>query len=169
MSLPGPHKTCPKCQTPAALQDVLCAYCGHAYRTQFDPPPDQTQMVPDPPPARPPQAPPAAPYPPAYPPYAPYGQQPRYQVLPADAIQVAPGSHSVALAVLLAALVGGWAGMLVNRQYAKGITWLVGGVGFAVLTGCWAFLFLYPVGIIDSALIAQRLNRGEAVRPWQFF
>lgn len=39
----APFKVCPRCQTPAALDAAICGKCGRQYRTQFVPPPDQTQ------------------------------------------------------------------------------------------------------------------------------
>ena len=65
------------------------------------------------------------------------------------------------IAALLGCLIGGWAGAIYNEQPLKGVVCLVCGMVFAAITGCAALLVIYPVGIIDSVLIAQRINRGE--------
>ena len=41
-----PQKACPACKLPAPIYAAVCEDCGHAYRTQFMPPPDQTQVLP---------------------------------------------------------------------------------------------------------------------------
>ena len=40
------QKTCPSCQQTARIYATECENCGHVFRTQFLPPPDQTQMLP---------------------------------------------------------------------------------------------------------------------------
>ena len=85
-------------------------------------------------------------------------------------IQCYPGTHSVTAAVLLALFFGGWAGMIVNRQIAKGLLFgLLGGMAVSVLTCGWGLIIWYPLTVIDAIVIACRLNRGEPVREWQFF
>ena len=39
-----PYKVCPQCNIPAALDARTCTHCGRAYRTQFAPPAQQTQV-----------------------------------------------------------------------------------------------------------------------------
>lgn len=40
----GPtHKQCPACGQPVLLDAGICPRCGHQFRTQFTPPPNQTQ------------------------------------------------------------------------------------------------------------------------------
>jgi hypothetical protein len=156
------YKACPKCRTAAHLAAAHCQNCGHVYRTQFTQPPDQTQLHQVPPPP-----------PPQYQP--PQYQQPQYQYSAptGDLIQVSPGMHPVAVAIVLAVFVGWWAGALVNRQYGKAAA--VGGAallcGLLVTVGIGLVLLpaLYIAGIIDVVQIAQRLNRGEPVKQWQFF
>lgn len=137
------------------------------------PEPTITAVSPYPPPA------PGYPYPPA-----PYQPGPGLPVYPAPPgwIQVAPGTHSVTAAVVLAIFLTG-GGQLVNRQTAKGLTILGGalGLGFIGFIGTTVTLgFLAPLfafvglcywipSLIDAIQIANRLNRGEAVRPWQCF
>jgi hypothetical protein len=85
-------------------------------------------------------------------------------------IQVYPGSHPVVLVIVLSVLFGGWAGMCVNRQVAKGLIFgLLGGIVFSVVTCGWGAIIWWPLTLIDAILIANRLNRGEPVREWQFF
>ncbi|HVT13545.1 MAG TPA: NINE protein [Fimbriimonadaceae bacterium] len=43
MSAPGAYKVCPQCQTATELHAQACPRCGHPFRTQFAPPPNQTQ------------------------------------------------------------------------------------------------------------------------------
>ena len=40
---PGSFKLCPKCKLQAPLDAPVCVQCGHHFRTQFNPPPNQTQ------------------------------------------------------------------------------------------------------------------------------
>jgi hypothetical protein len=56
-----------------------------------------------------------------------------------------------------------------NRQYIKGIVFLVGALILGVLTGCIACFITFPVAAIDAYSIAQRINRGQPVRQWDFF
>lgn len=85
-------------------------------------------------------------------------------------IQVPAGSHSVALVAVLSILFGGWVGMLVNRQYVKGIVTLVGfGMIPAAVTCGLSAIVWYPLSVIDAILVANRLNRGEAISEWQCF
>lgn len=97
-------------------------------------------------------------------------------------IQVAPGTHSVAAAMILAIFLTG-GGQLVNRQTAKGLLILGGalGLGLIAFIGTTVTLgFLGPLfwfvgfcywlpSLIDAIQIANRLQRGEPVRPWQCF
>lgn len=139
-------KTCPNCGIASHLDALFCQKCGHHYSTPFQP--GQTQQIP-----------------PGY--AGGYQQQPGYQP---PFIQVIPGSHPVVAVVLLSIFIGGWAGALVNKQTAKGLlVWLLGGVLFTLATCGYGFLIVYPLALVDSVLVAYRLNRGEAVREWQFF
>ena len=40
------QKACPACKSSAPIYATVCEDCGHAYRTQFMPPLDQTQVLP---------------------------------------------------------------------------------------------------------------------------
>ncbi len=85
-------------------------------------------------------------------------------------IQVPAGSHPIWVVVLLSVLFGGWAGMLVNRQIVKGLVYgLVAGLVFCYVTCCFGFLVWYPLTLIDAILVAMKLNRGQAVKEWEFF
>jgi hypothetical protein len=87
-----------------------------------------------------------------------------------NVIQLAPGVHKVSTAVVNSLVLTGWGGALINHQKAKGLLfWLLGGALISVLTGGMGFFIVYPLGILDTYLIAQRLHRGEAVGQWKFF
>ncbi len=45
-SMTQSQKACPACNSPAPIRAAVCENCGHAYRTQFTPPLDQTQVLP---------------------------------------------------------------------------------------------------------------------------
>jgi len=83
-------------------------------------------------------------------------------------IQVPIGTHSVGTAVLLALLITGL-GQLYNKQAMKGLVILVASVILAVFTCGLSLVLTHPFAFIDALMIAQRLNRGEAVREWQCF
>jgi TM2 domain-containing membrane protein YozV len=84
------------------------------------------------------------------------------------AIQVPAGTHSVGTAVLLALLITGL-GQIYNKQGMKGLIILLVSVVLAVFTCGFSIILTHPFAIIDAVLIAQRLNRGEAIRDWQCF
>jgi hypothetical protein len=85
-------------------------------------------------------------------------------------IQVPAGTHPVWLVALLSFLFGGWAGMLVNRQYVKAIIYglLICGLVSFVTCG-FATVILYPLTIIDAILVAIKLNKGQAIKEWEYF
>jgi hypothetical protein len=129
------------------VQAAQCHQCGHAYSTQFN----QTQAFY----GSPYQAPPP-----------PHG----YPVQVPGMIQVPPGSHPVVLVALLSLFIGGWAGMYVDKQVAKGLLFgLLGGIMFCTVTCGWGFFVWYPLVLVDAIIIANRLNQGQPVRDWQFF
>lgn len=78
------------------------------------------------------------------------------------------GSHSVGTAVLLALLITGL-GQVYNKQGMKGLVILVIAVILAAFTCGISILLTHPFAFIDAIMIAQRLNRGEAIREWQCF
>lgn len=85
-------------------------------------------------------------------------------------IQVPAGTHPMALVIILSILFGGWTGMLVNRQIVKGLVYglIIGSVlGFA--TCGLAFIVWYPLTVVDAILVANKLNRGQAIKEWEFF
>lgn len=84
-------------------------------------------------------------------------------------IQVPAGSHSLWLVVVPSVLLGGWLGMILNRQIAKGIICLLAGFLITSVSCGTGFFPLYVLMLIDAILIARKLNRGEAVRDWEFF
>ena len=155
---PQAGKICPACSTIAQLTASYCLRCGRQYQTVFLPP----QYPPPPPPApyrgQPYQGQPPTPHPPYPPPY-PYRS---------DVIQMPPGTHSVAAAVILALLIIG-TGQMVNRQATKGVTILLSSIVLGVVTLGAAWFVISIVALIDAVCIANRLNRGEPVGPWQWF
>ena len=99
----------------------------------------------------------------------PRGPAPQYVGNP-GAIQVPAGTHPVWLVVLLSILFGGWAGMLVNRQYVKAIVYgLFLGSALGFVTCGVALLLWYPLTLVDAILVAVKLNQGKAIREWEFF
>lgn len=98
---------------------------------------------------------------PAYPSYrAPYQQ--------AGMIQVTPGSHSVALAVVLSILINGL-GQIYNKQVGKGVVVILVSLMLAFFTCGLSLVVTFPLAVIDAALVAGRLDRGEAIGEWQSF
>ena len=93
---------------------------------------------------------------------------PATPVVVSGTIQVPAGTHSVGTAVLLALLITGL-GQIYNKQGMKGLVILLVSVVLAVFTCGFSIILTHPFAIIDAVLIAQRLNRGEAVRDWQCF
>ena len=99
---------------------------------------------------------------------------PRYPMVMASQqpgnIQVPAGTHPVWLVVVLSIVFGGWAGMLVNRQYLKALIYgfLLGGILTFVSCGLAAIVW-YPLTLIDAILVANKLNRGQAIKEWEFF
>jgi TM2 domain-containing membrane protein YozV len=83
-------------------------------------------------------------------------------------IQVPAGTHSVGTAVILALLITGL-GQVYNKQAMKGLLILLASVILAAFTCGVSILLTHPFAFIDALMIAQRLNRGEAVREWQCF
>lgn len=83
-------------------------------------------------------------------------------------IQVPAGSHSVATAVILALLITGL-GQMYNKQAMKGLVILLISVLLAFFTCGISIVITHPFALIDAILIAQRLDRGEAIRDWQCF
>lgn len=142
-----PYKLCPQCQTPTALNTPSCAKCGRQYRTQFAP------------------------------------TAPTIMVAPANT----RGTQDATAAILLSLFIPG-AGQLYNRQYVKAALVFFSAPGLfflPILIGsqlarlnldpiwsflallvplCWLMIPVVWIGqVIDAALIAGRINRGEPV------
>ena len=97
-------------------------------------------------------------------------------------IQVEPGSHSIGTAILASIVATGF-GQFYNKQMGKGT--LIISLAILLVFGCIARAFsdwisaleilvlgaflLITLATLDAARIAVRLNRGEVVRPWQWF
>ncbi len=91
-------------------------------------------------------------------------------------IQVAPGTHSVVAAVLLAVFIGCIPGLgqMYNKQVGKGVVIFLLEMVLGVTTLIiWPLLLLFgPIHLIiilDAGIVASRLDRGEAISPWQCF
>ena len=97
-------------------------------------------------------------------------------------IQADAGAHIVLPAILISlALPGG--GQVYNRQPGKGgiffaLSGLLVAYCLALVFSDWLRAFgVFTLGVfviaglstLDAALVARRLNRGEAVRRWQWF
>jgi TM2 domain-containing membrane protein YozV len=83
--------------------------------------------------------------------------------------------HQVWLAVLLSFFFTG-AGQIYNRQVTKGVVLLI--VTFVALpivtflscgTGAVLYAPLWIVGIIDAALVGQKIANGRQVAEWEWF
>ena len=170
---PPPEKICPACAAHAPIQAPTCQQCGHVFRTKFAPPLEQTQMYQpgiNPPGVTPPQGlipalPPVYPPPTQPPPIIIYNAP---QTMPAGTVQLAPGTHSVALAIVLAFFIVG-TGQMVNKQPAKGVVTMLTAILVGVPTWGIGWAIVSIASFIDAICIANRLNRGEPVGPWQWF
>ncbi|MBX7221458.1 MAG: hypothetical protein K1Y36_16025 [Blastocatellia bacterium] len=109
--------------------------------------------------------------------YDPYAQQSFHQqypggMMPVSAhkpIQVAGGAHSPVLAIVanLFCLTG--LGQIYNKQTTKGLVLFGVTVASVILTAGLLTPFIWIAAIVDAALIANRLKRGEAIGEWQWF
>ena len=163
------YKECPRCKTPALLATEICQNCGRVYKTKFEEPEAKTQMFT--PPSEPLLRPPHPHYtqPQEYRPPQQYPQPLQRQYpLPPKYIQYVPGTFNVAPSILLTLLLLGL-GQCSNGQSAKGMTLLLVGVVGGLATAGILGLVIWVIAFIDAILIANRLHRGEAVGPWQFF
>lgn len=141
-------KTCPHCGQTVNIQDQRCFRCGNYFAPQQ---PYNSYVAPGNSP---------------YPRQAQYVQQP----MTPGMIWMPPGTHNVTTVVLLSIFIGGWVGMIVNKQVTKGlIIGLLVPVVLAVCTSGISFLVTYPLTLIDAILIANKLNRGQAVGEWEYF
>jgi TM2 domain-containing membrane protein YozV len=93
---------------------------------------------------------------------------PNQPVIP-GVIRIPPGTHSVAIALLLSLFCFLGFGQIYNRQAIKGVVILLSAMVLAIFTMGISILITYPLAAIDAALIAGRLNRGEAITEWQWF
>ena len=95
--------------------------------------------------------------------------QPVPQPYRSSVIQLPPGSHSIAIAVILSLCCITGFGQIYNKQAMKGIAILLASILFGVFSGGISFLITWPLSVIDAYLIATKLNRGQAVGEWEWF
>jgi TM2 domain-containing membrane protein YozV len=147
-----PLKTCRKCGGLHPLHVQRCA-CGHIFTTQFPDPNQQTTMF--------------------VPPQNIQMQPPGFQQLPIpqNAIQVYPGTHQTIIAIILSLLLPGL-GQIYNKQTNKGLVLL----GLTFIGLCLIFcsygllnLIVWIIALVDSILIAGKLNRGQFVMQNEWF
>lgn len=60
-------------------------------------------------------------------------------------------------------------GQIILGQTAKGVTMLVVGVVFAMITFGLSALITLPISVIDAYLIAKKKKEGKIVGDWEFF
>ena len=138
-AVPPPSKPCPRCGIAVNVHTQTCPHCGNVFA-------------------------PSASQPPAYVGYS------RPVRTGSGMIQMPAGSHQVTLVIVLSVFIGPWIGMILNGQVAKGLLFgLLAGVLIGIFTCGYGLLLWYPIALIDAILVANRLNRGEAVGEWQFF
>jgi hypothetical protein len=58
-------------------------------------------------------------------------------------------------------------GQCYNRQFAKGLVFLLVAVVLGAFTAGISALITWPLGVIDAGLIASKLNSGRPVREWE--
>ena len=146
-------KICPDCKKPSAIDAQFCARCGHAFRTRFAPE-DPTRVAPMPPPQG----------------YHPQQRQlppAQYPQRPAQTVIYRPGQSPTGAILLGFFLTGG--GQMLNGQVVKGVVILFTALFSGIITLGLSSLVIWILAFIDAILVAQRLQRGEAVTEWQCF
>lgn len=179
----APTKTCPLCGLMSPVSANFCANCSHEFQATFnEPPPVQMYQSPVPPPYQHQPQPTLYPAPHRQHQPPPYHQSPYQQMqqqyrpadydrprhAPSECIQLPPGAHQTAMAVMCAILMTG-GGQMYNKQVAKGATLLAGAIFLFLPSWGLLTLAITVTCIVDAVLIANRLNRGEVVGKWQFF
>lgn len=168
-----PLKKCPQCGAVAYMQAAQCQNCGRVFQTTNPANNNQTQVIQQGGPQIPQQVPP--------------GNFSGQQISPSgvDYIQVFPGTHSLLLPIVLHFLLCGL-GAVYNRQFGKGasvmVVWMSMGVGFWRLaalpegagTGLSVAIFLaapvlWLASLVDTVMIADKLNKGYQIGRWQSF
>lgn len=101
----------------------------------------------------------------------PYAQAPQQLPLPRDAIQLYPGTHQTIIAIILSLLLPGL-GQIYNKQTNKGLVVL----GLFFLGLCLLFctygtlnIIIWLAALVDSIIIAGKLNRGQPVMQNEWF
>lgn len=133
-------KNCPHCRNAVSRSAETCTHCGYVFHNRAA--------------FRPPQG----------------AGEPATPV-PAAVHQIAPARHDVTLATLASVTISG-GGQFYNGQRAKGVLlFLLPILLFALLrlNALYVAPLVWLVSIIDAALVAGRLARGEAVGPGRWF
>lgn len=159
---------CLRCRQQMTNDATFCPKCGwdqRQYPSQVPPPPSAPQQQSSPVhPIQPPQNSyhqPPPPYQQTYPQQYPVAGN-------RDDIQLAPGTHSAASALVLSLLVIG-VGQMYNRQVVKGVVFLLLALASVPFT---FFLLWLPIAIlssIDAYSIGKKLQQGRRVGQWESF
>lgn len=96
-------------------------------------------------------------------------QAPIYVPTQERIIQMQPGTHSVAVAVLFSLFCFLGLGQGYNKQTGKAMVIALASIFLGICTIGLAVFIIWPVALIDAAMIAKRLNRGEAVGENKWF
>lgn len=92
-----------------------------------------------------------------------------YQMPPnADPNLVYPAGHNPGLMAVLSVLLVGL-GQMVMGQVGKGLVMLLAALVIGAITFGVGAIAVWAVSGIDAYLIAQKLERGQAVGKWEFF
>jgi TM2 domain-containing membrane protein YozV len=76
------------------------------------------------------------------------------------------GARNPTVAGLFSFFIPG-AGQIYNGQIAKGLLILL--LSLSLLLSCLGTIIIWIIGIIDTVMIAQKLQRGQSVGKWEWF
>ena len=95
-------------------------------------------------------------------------QQPQAPVQPQQQPQQQLNTKSVFIAQLLSCVLCGL-GQMYNGQVVKGLVCFLVCIVVGVFTGGIGGGIIWFLTVIDARKIAQKINAGRAVGPWEFF
>jgi TM2 domain-containing membrane protein YozV len=81
---------------------------------------------------------------------------------------ISGGNKSVTLAWILSLLLPG-VGQIYLGQVVKGIAMIAGGIILTAITGGLAGIVVWFVGVFDAIKIGRKLEAGKSVGEWEFF